>query len=152
MLFISKKQAKRLQLIFFLGILRLDIMERAKKLLEIEALAENLMKKQKNISSLKLKILFFASLYENLSVSMIIEKIGIKKSNFALMSAELEKEGLVEIANAEIDRRCRVLRLTEKGKALLQACQDNISQVLGTCNPEVDRALDVLSDFLNKRI
>lgn len=127
-------------------------MERARKLLEIEALAENLIKKHKNLSLLKLKILFFASMYENLSVSMIIEKIGIKKSNFALMSSELESEGLIEIAPAEIDRRCRVLRMTEKGKHELASYAKNIEAVLGASNPEVDRALDVLLDFLNKKI
>ncbi len=127
-------------------------MERARKLLEIEALAENLIKKHKNLSLLKLKILFFASMYENLSVSMIIEKIGIKKSNFALMSSELESEGLIEIAPAEIDRRCRVLHMTEKGKRELAVYEKDIEGVLGASNPEVDRALDVLLDFLNKKI
>ncbi len=127
-------------------------MERARKLFELEALAENLMKQHKNLSLLKLKILFFASVYENLSVSMIIEKIGIKKSNFALMSSELEKEGLITIGPAEIDRRCRVLHLTEKGKAELGACESEVEKSLGASNPEVDRALDVLTNFLNKRI
>ncbi len=127
-------------------------MNRAKKLFEIEALAENLMKKHKKLSLLKLKILFFASIYENLSVSMIIEKIGIKKSNFALMSGELVNEGLIEIAPAEIDRRCRVLHLTEKGRAELSSCEKEVEACLGASNPEVDRALDVLLEFLNKRV
>lgn len=127
-------------------------MQRARKLLELEALAENLMKRQKDLSLLKLKILFFASLYENLSVSMIIEKIGIQKSNFALMSAELEREGYIEIVPAEIDRRCRVLHLTEKGKITLGKCEKDIDNVLGATNPEVDRALDVLTNHLNKKI
>ena len=127
-------------------------MQRASKLLEIEALAENLMKRHKNLSLLKLKILFFASLYENLSVSMIIDKLGIQKSNFALMSAELEREGLVEIGAAEIDRRCRVLHLTEKGKLTLEQCQKEIDGILGATNPEVDRALDVLANYLNKKV
>ena len=122
------------------------------KLFELEALAENLMKQHKNLSLLKLKILFFASVYENLSVSMIIEKIGIKKSNFALMSSELEKEGLITIGPAEIDRRCRVLHLTEKGKAELASCEREVEKSLGGSNPEVDRALEVLTNFLNKRI
>ena len=127
-------------------------MERASKLIEIEALAENLMKKHKNLSLLKLKILFFASLYENLSVSMIIDKLGIQKSNFALMSAEMQREGLVEIAQAEIDRRCRVLRVTEKGERVLKECESEIDRILGATNPEVDRALDVLASHLNKKV
>ncbi len=128
------------------------VMERARKIFEIEALAENLMKKHKTISMLKLKILFFASVYENLSVSMIIEKIGVKKSNFALMSSELVDCGLIEIASAEIDRRCRVLRLTPKGREVLSAYEKEVEGILGASNPEVDRALNVLLEFLNKKI
>lgn len=127
-------------------------MDRASKLIEIEALAENLMKKHKNLSLLKLKILFFASLYKNLSVSMIIEKLGVQKSNFALMSGEMQREGLVEIGQTEIDRRCRVLKVTEKGEKLLQECEHEIDEILGATNPEVDRALEVLANHLNKRV
>ncbi len=127
-------------------------MDRASKLLEIESLAENLMKQEKSLSLLKLKILFFASMYENLSVSVIIDKLGIKKSNFALMSGELEREGLVVIGPAEIDKRCRVLHLTEAGKTLLEEYKKPIETKLGATNPEVDRALDVLSNFLNRKV
>lgn len=125
-------------------------MERAKKIIEIEALTENLLKSRKNSSLLRLKVLYFASVYENLSVSMIIEKLGIKKSNFALMTAELEKEGLIEIKQAEIDRRCRTILLTEKGKEELGAYQNNIEESLGGTTIEVDKALDTLISYMNK--
>lgn len=127
-------------------------MERAKKLLEIETLCENLMKKHKNSGLLRLKILFFASIYENLSVSMIIDKIGIQKSNFALMSAELVKEGLIEIRHAEIDRRCRVLCLTDKGREELNHYLSDIEKSLGPTSPEMDRAFNLMLEFLNKKI
>ncbi len=125
-------------------------MERAKKIIEIEALTENLLKSRKNSSLLRLKVLYFASVYENLSVSMIIEKLGIKKSNFALMTAELEKEGLIEIKQAEIDRRCRTILLTERGREELGAYQNNIEESLGGTTIEVDKALDTLISYMNK--
>ena len=56
-------------------------MKRAEKIIEIESLLENLLKKNREGSLLRMKILFFSSLYENLSISMIIEKLGIKKTN-----------------------------------------------------------------------
>ena len=127
-------------------------MERAKKLLEIETLSENLMKKHKSSGLLRLKILFFASIYENLSVSMIIDKIGIQKSNFALMSAQLVKEGLIEIRHAEIDRRCRVLYLTDKGREELNHYLADIEKSLGPTSPEMDRAFNLMLEFLNKKI
>lgn len=127
-------------------------MERAKKLLELETLTENLMKKHKNSGLLRLKILFFASVYENLSVSMIIEKIGIKKSNFALMSGQLEEEGLIKISPAEFDRRCRVMHLTPAGQSELDSYLKTIESSLGPTSPEMDRAFEVLLGFLNKKI
>lgn len=125
-------------------------MERAKKVIEIESLTENLLKSCKNSTMLRLKVLYFASVYENLSVSMIIEKLGLKKSNFALLTAELEKEGLIEIKQAEIDRRCRTISLTEKGKTELASFEEALEKQLGATSVEVDKALDTLMNFLNK--
>lgn len=127
-------------------------MKKAQNLFEIEALTENLMKKECENGLLKMKVLSFISLYENLSVSMIIEKLGIKKSNFALISAELEKEGLVVSKQAEIDRRCRTMTLTEKGQAELDCYLEKINARIGETDLEVDRAIETLLKFLNKRI
>lgn len=127
-------------------------MERAKKIIEIESLTENLLKSRKNSPLLRLKVLYFASVYQNLSVSMIIEKLGIKKSNFALLTSELEKEGLVEINQAEIDRRCRTMRLTEKGRTELENYEAELEACLGATSVEVDKALGTVIDFMNKII
>jgi len=127
-------------------------MKKAQYLLEIEALTENLMKKESENGLLKIKVLSFIDLYENLSVSMIIEKLGIKKSNFALISAELEKEGLAVSKQAEIDRRCRTMSLTEKGKAFLEEYFSKIDTHIGETSLELDHAIEVILTFLNKRI
>lgn len=127
-------------------------MKTAQKLIEIESLIENLLKKSAKGGLLKYKVLTFASLYENLSVSMIIEKLGIKKSNFALLSAELEKEGLLEIKHAEIDRRCRFLKLTDEGKKELENYFASVESFLGQTDLDTDNAIDILNNYLNKRI
>lgn len=127
-------------------------MERAKKIIEIEALAENLLKRSKNAPLLRLKVLYFADVYQNLSVSMIIEKLGIKKSNFALLTSQLEKEGLIEISQAEIDKRCRTIKLTEKGRAELEDYEAELASGLGATSLEVDKALSTIIDFMNKII
>lgn len=127
-------------------------MERAKKIIEIESLTENLLKSRKNSPLLRLKVLYFTSVYQNLSVSMIIEKLGIKKSNFALLTSQLENEGLVEINQAEIDRRCRTMRLTEKGRAELEEYEKELEVALGPTSLEVDKALGTIIDFMNKII
>lgn len=127
-------------------------MKTAQKILEIEALCENLAKKKAEAGLLRLKVLYFVSEYENLSVSMIIEKLGIKKSNFALLTAELEKEGLLEMHRAEIDKRCRTLKLTEKGREELFNYLSSLETYFEATDIVVDEALDILLKYLNKRV
>jgi len=125
-------------------------MDNAGKFLELTALSENLLKSKSSSGLLRLKVLYMAEVYQNLSVSMIIEKLGIKKSNFALMTTELAKEGVIEIKSTEIDRRCRTICLTQKGKQELEAYKKQIEEKIGTTSIEVDHSLNVLCDFLNK--
>ena len=126
------------------------VMKKIEKLLEIEALLENMMKSHKNGGILRTKILFFCSIYQNLSVSMIIDKLGIKKTNFALMTAELEKDGCIILKRSNLDRRCRLVELTEKGRKELDSYLKSMDKTLGNTPIEVDKAIDTLSAFLNK--
>lgn len=127
-------------------------MKNIEKLLEIEALTENLTKHIANNNLLKFKMLYFISQYENLSVSMIIDKLGLKKSNFALMAKAMEEEGLVQSRQGEIDKRCRMMFLTEKGKAELDQFMQTLDSNFEERNIEVEHALEVLSIYLNKKI
>lgn len=127
-------------------------MKNVDKILEIEALTENLTKHFANNNLLRIKVLYFISQYENLSVSMIIDKLGLKKSNFALMTKALEKEGLVVSKQGEIDKRCRMMFLTEKGKAELASFMQSLDTFFNETNTDVDKSLEVLSTYLNKKI
>ena len=127
-------------------------MKRIEKLIEIEALLENLMKKKHPGGILRMKILYFCRLYENLSISIIIEKIGIKKTNFALMTRDLENEGCLVIKKSNLDKRCRVIELTEKGNAQLDEYLTDLEKDLGATSPEVDYAIEILDKYLNKII
>lgn len=125
-------------------------MKRAEKLIEIESLLENLMKKNHEGGILRMKVLMFCYIYENLSVSMIIEKLGIKKTNFALMTSSLECEGKIVIKQSCIDRRCHQIELTKSGKEELESYLKDIESQLGATSLETDQALDILLKFLNK--
>ncbi len=127
-------------------------MKRAEKIIEIESLLENLLKRNREGSLLRMKILFFSSLYENLSIGMIIEKLGIKKTNFALMTAELEKEGCILLKKSSLDKRCRMIELTNKGRAEHDAILKDIEKSLRASSPEIDYTLEKLNNFLNKII
>ncbi len=125
-------------------------MKKIEKLIEIEALLENLMKSHKDGGILRTKILFFCSIYQNLSVSMIIDKLGIKKTNFALMTAELEKDGCIVIKKSNLDRRCKLVELTDKGREELDNYLTELEKSLGNTTIDVDKAIDILSAYLNK--
>ena len=122
------------------------------KIIEIEALTENLTKHFAKNNLLRIKVLYFISQYENLSVSMIIDKLGLKKSNFALMTKALEEEGLVMSKQGEIDKRCRMMFLTEKGKKELADFIQSLDEFFGEANSEVEHSLETLSIYLNKKI
>ena len=127
-------------------------MKNVEKILEIEALTENITKHFAENNLLRKKILYFISQYQNLSVSMIIDKLGIKKSNFALMTRELEKEGLIYSKQGEIDKRCRMLFLTKKGEEELGNYLKNLENFFHEDEKEVSLALDQLIIYLNKKI
>lgn len=127
-------------------------MKNVDKILEIEALSENITKHFAQNNLLKVKVLYFIDQYQNLSVSMIIDKLGIKKSNFALMTKDLEAEGLIISRKGEIDKRCRLMALTEKGKKTLSEFISRLERVFTEENSEVEHALEILSTYLNKKI
>ncbi len=127
-------------------------MKNIEKLLEIEALTENITKHFAENNLLRMKILYFISQYQNLSVGMIIDKLGIKKSNFALMTKELEKEGLVVSKQGEIDKRCRMLFLTEKGKNELESYFLKLKEFFKDDDMEVSKAIINLNAYLNRKI
>lgn len=127
-------------------------MKNAESLLEIEALTENLLKHNAKNNLLKFKVLYFISQYENLSIAMIISKLGIKKSNFALMTKQLEEGGYVGSKQGEIDKRCRMLFLTKKGKDELSCYLNSLNAIFKEQDPAVDQAITTLCTYLNKKI
>lgn len=127
-------------------------MKNVDKILEIEALTENLTKHIAKNNLLKFKVLYFISQYQNLSVSMIIDKLGLKKSNFALMTKDFENEGLLVSKQGEIDKRCKMMYLTEKGKNELSCFLNELNSKFDDKNSEVEHAIEVLSIYLNKKV
>ncbi len=125
-------------------------MKEIEKLIEIETLLENLMKNNHKGGILRIKTLFFCSVYQNLPVGMIIEKLGIKKANFTLMTTALVEEGCIEVKQSSIDRRCRLVCLTEKGRKELDQFLNLMRKALGNTTIEVDKSIDCLCTFLNK--
>lgn len=127
-------------------------MKPIENLIEIEGLLENLLKRNHKGGILRIKVLYFCYLYQNLSVSMIIDKLGIKKTNFALMSRELEDEGCITIKKSYMDRRCRMIEVTEKGMTEIESFIKKLDSNIGATSIEVDNAIETICKFLNRII
>ena len=127
-------------------------MKNFEKLLEIEALLENITKHFAKNNLLRVKFLYFVGEYQNLSVGMIISKLGVKKSNFVLMSKKLEKEGVISVKHGEFDRRNRMLFLTEKGKKELDAYLNEIKKFFSEDDHDIEKSIEQLNYYLNKKI
>ena len=83
---------------------------------------------------------------------MIIEKLGIKKTNFALMTSGLEKEGCIKVTQSNMDRRCHQIELTPKGREELNHYLNEVETGLGATTMEVDSAIEVICKYLNRVI
>ena len=81
---------------------------------------------------------------------MIVEKLGIKKTNFALMTKQLEKEGLLSINQSKMDKRCHVLTLTVEGMNALYSYISSINDLVGSLSDELEQNVKKLNEKFNK--
>lgn len=51
--------------------------------------------------------------------SQIADSVGLDKTTMVVITDKLEKEGLAERIPSPVDRRARIIEVTEKGRALL---------------------------------
>jgi len=70
----------------------------------------------KQVDSIKFKILFLIFKYKNVSPSVICKRLNMAKSNVALFCKKFINEGLVESNHDEEDKRIIYYCLTQKGK------------------------------------
>lgn len=70
----------------------------------------------KNVFSIKFKLLLLIKNYGNISPSILVSNLNIAKSNIALFCKTLIKEGLIISKHDEFDRRIIYYCLTPKGE------------------------------------
>ena len=106
-------------------------MKRAEKLIEIESLLENLMKSRRDGSILRMKILFFGQIYENLSVSMIIEKLGIKKEEVIAIGDNVNDQTMLENAGLGVAMANSAPYIQQMGKIVTDSNnEDGVAKVI----------------------
>ena len=75
---------------------------------------------KKSNLTLKMKTLFLLSLHKELTPTMLIENLGLAKSNLTILCRSLLEEGLVTVRKSETDKRTITYILTNKGEKQLK--------------------------------
>ena len=75
---------------------------------------------KKSLLTTKIKMLHLLNLEGKLSPSLIICKLGIAKSNLAILASGMINEGLIEKIEDSFDKRVIYYAISESGKTLLK--------------------------------
>lgn len=105
--------------------------------------------------SSKFKVMLALSEQDNISPSMLIDKLGLAKSNLALLCKSMITEGLIEKRKDDFDSRVIFYTLTDFGKQKLNAtlCKmaDNFTKQLAYKNKfkEIEVLMTNLKDLID---
>ena len=125
----------------------------ARKILEIKALCQTICSASNNESTNnELKVLYFVDEYQSISPQILVSKLGIAKSNLALMTKRMISENLIYRQKSKTDGRAILLSITEKGKKMLDDYLSNIAKIFPDDNIELERAMDIVLKNLNKKV
>jgi DNA-binding MarR family transcriptional regulator len=70
-------------------------------------------------------------------ITQICDRIGIQRTNFAIVSKKMERQGLVKRIQSPNDRRSFTLAITEHGSRVFDEVNDQIKRVFSTTFREI---------------
>ncbi len=127
----------------------------ARRLLEIRILTDCVCDgwNRKNIE-INQKIMFIIDEYGVCSPSLLISKIGIKKSNLALACKTLIEQNKIEKIHSQEDKRQIFYKLTQKGRAEIEKIVNNIEHMFrqSEIGKNEYQHMSKVCDILNKKI
>ncbi len=101
--------------------------------LSADFLTEQLSEKGlENFASSHGNILFQLSLVESMKMNELSEKINRDKSTTTVLVQKLINEGLVEVKSSEIDKRSKLIKLSEKGREYNKLTSDLSANLIKT--------------------
>ena len=108
---------------------------------EIRANIGDVIEREYQISEGKLRVLIV--LHQNpdgIAPSVLADKTGVTRATISVMTSRMARDGLVEIESDTKDKRGKILRLSEHGRAYLNQILPNhylrISRLMGKLNRE----------------
>lgn len=131
------------------------IMDFARKLIESKILIDTITDgANKQPLSLNNKILFLIDEFGVVSPALLISKLGVVKSNLAIACRELCLKEFITSFKDEHDKRQIHYKLTEKGKDEIQKKIADISSLFrqNETNREVENSIEIIVDFLNRKV
>lgn len=99
------------------------------------------------------KVLFMLDQHPKCSPGLLIEKLGVAKSNLALLCKSLCEGGQIVVCKSEEDKRNVFYNITEKGKAELENFYTNMAVEINVDRESkiIEKKLDDVLYFLNKK-
>ncbi len=105
----------------------------------------------------KHKVLFLLSEQKEASPSFLIDKLGIAKSNLALLCSSMVMDGLINSSKSQEDKRNISYTITEKGNEELNKFLDAMErELLGIINTDkeaklLEKKLDEVLEIFKKK-
>lgn len=126
----------------------------ARQILELKTLSQTICSISKNDATFsEIKILYFVDEYPNCSPQILISKLGIAKSNLALLTKKMIKENLIISKKGHTDGRSIFYSITPTGKNMLDEYLASLEKVFHEQeNYDLISSLGVVLEYLNKKV
>ncbi len=103
------------------------------------------------------RVLFVLNNFDKVKPITLITKLGIAKSNLALLCKSMTDDGYINVEKEENDKRNIFYSITAKGVAELNQYMDSISNDVSSIAgsekeaKEISKKLDDIIEFLNRK-
>ena len=125
----------------------------ARKLLEIKSLSQTICNITKNeTTNTQIKVLYFVDEYSSISPQILISKLGIVKSNLALITKKMIEDDLIVSKKCLSDKRAIFYSITPKGKRMLDDYTAKLDKIFHEQDLEIEYNLDIILKYLNKKV
>lgn len=126
----------------------------ARQILELKTLTQTICSISKNDATFtELKILYFVDEYPNCSPQILISKLGIAKSNLALLTKKMIKENLIVSKKGYQDGRSIFYSITSTGKKMLDDYFESLNKIFHEQETqEITNSLSNILEYLNKKV
>lgn len=129
-------------------------MELAQNLAELQVLTENFIKRSGvGLADTEFKVMVILKAYGECSPKIVISKVGILKTNLALVLKKLVAEDLVMVRKNTQDGRSKFYALTKRGEEMMNGIFSNISSHLShIVTEDFFYAVKIVLSVLNKKL